>query len=69
MQLSSSPHCRAVDCIAAEAVIMSDFDVTAQQFKAFALPALADLTDEHAAAAPAHPLSGFKGDVVVLAFE
>ena len=65
-QLSSSPQCRAVDALAAEAVILSDFDVTAQQSKAFALPTLADLTDEQAADAPAHTLSGFKGDVVLL---
>ena len=43
-QLSSSPQCRAVDALAAEAVILSDFDVTAQQSKAFALPALARRT-------------------------
>ena len=29
LQLSSSPHCRAVDSLAAEAVIMSEFEVTA----------------------------------------
>ena len=66
MQLSSSPLCRAVDSIAAEAVIMSDFEATAQEFKAFTLPTITKLTDEHAAAAPAHALAGFKGDAIVL---
>ena len=45
---------------------MSDFEATAQEFKAFTLPTIAELTDEHAAAAPAHALAGFKGDAIVL---
>ena len=64
---SSSPQCRAVDSIAAESVILSDyFEATSHELKTFSLPAIETLTDVHAEAAPAHALTGFKGDAIVM---
>ena len=51
-QLSSSQPCRAVDSIAAEAVILSDFfEATSHDLKTFSLPPIETLTDAHAEAA------------------
>ena len=47
-QQASSPQCRAVDSIAAESVILSDFfEATSHESKTFSLPAIETLTDVH----------------------
>ena len=64
---SSRPQCRAVEAIAAESVLLSDFfEAASCESKTFALPAVGELTDAHSKSAPEHSLTGFKGDAIVL---
>ena len=67
VEAASSPQCRAVEAIAAESLLLSDFfEAASSEFKTFALPAVGELTDAHSESAPEHSLTGFKGDAIVL---